>query len=92
MPFDHNSRDMTAALSQMQREALARSNGNQLEATKSVEEWIRYDRRFDAYDPHKLAKQAEECRTTGATLNLEDDPSLLKTRPQNRYGQGRVAS
>jgi hypothetical protein len=92
MSFDSNSRDKALTITQMQRQALNKCNGNQIEAAEYVELWIGNDRRFDQYDAGRLARRAEECRTSGATLNLEDDPSLLKVRPTNRYGSGRIAS
>jgi hypothetical protein len=92
MTYDSNSRDLAATLSQMQRQALNKCNGNQLEAVEHIQRWISNDRRFDQFDAGRLTARAEECRTSGATLNLEDDPHLLKTRPANRYGRGRVAS
>jgi hypothetical protein len=92
MTYDSDSRSLAATLSQMQREALNRCNGNQIEAAENIRRWVANDRRFDQFDANRLVSRAEECRTTGATLNLEDDPHLLKTRPPNRYGQGRIAS
>jgi len=92
MTYDSDSRSLAATLSQMQRQALDKCNGNQIEAAEHVQRWVANDRRFDQFDAGRLVSRAEECRTTGATLNLEDDPRLLKTRPANRYGHGRVAS
>jgi hypothetical protein len=92
MSYDNNPRDLAATLSQMQRQALNKCNGNQIEAAEHVKRWVSNDRRFDQFNAERLVTRAEECRTTGATLNLEDDPNLLKARPGNRYGAGRVAS
>ena len=92
MSYDSNSRSLAATLSQMQREALNKCNGNQIEAVEHVQRWVANDRRFDEFDSARLASRAEECRTSGATLNLEDDPHLLKVKPSSRYGSGRNAS
>ena len=64
--------EMTAELSQWDRQALAQTNGNQIEAQQKLAERISYDRRFDALDPRRLAERVYECRQTGSTLNLDD--------------------
>jgi hypothetical protein len=90
MSFDGDSRSLAATLSRMQKLALDKSNGNQIEAAEHIQQWVANDRRFDQFDTRRLVARAEECRTSGATLNLEDDPTLLRERPANRYGQGRI--
>jgi hypothetical protein len=90
--FDNDSKSLAKTISEMQRQALNKCNGNQAEAAEYVRQYLQADRRFDPFDSGRLAARAEECRTSGATLNLEDDPTLLKTRSASRYGQGRVAS
>jgi len=90
--FDNDSKNLAKTISEMQRQALNKANGNQIEAAVHIQQWISNDRRFDQFDTRRLAARAEECRTSGATLNLEDDPTLLKERPASRYGSGRVAS
>lgn len=92
MSYDDSPKDLAETLSNMQREALNKCHGNRVEAAEHVKRWVSNERRFDQFNAQRLVDRAEECRTTGATLNLEDDPQLLKTRPQNRYGAGRVAS
>jgi hypothetical protein len=90
--YDIDSQSLAATLSEMQRQALNKTHGNQIEAVEHIQRWVANDRRFDQFDAGRLVARAEECRTSGATLNLNDNPALLKTRPANRYGQGRVAS
>jgi hypothetical protein len=88
--FENNDKGMKAALSQIQTEALRGHCGNRVEAREAVLERLSYDRRFDKYDHNKLIERVEDAWGRGAQLDLED-PNLLKTRPQNRYGQGRIA-
>jgi hypothetical protein len=88
--FDNDSKSLAKTISEMQRQALNKCNGNQLEAIEHVQRWVSADRRFDQFDTGRLVARAEECRTSGATLNLEDDPTLLRERTANRYGQGRI--
>jgi hypothetical protein len=90
--FNNDPKDLARTISEMQRQALNACNGNQIEAAGQIQRWIENDRRFDQFHSERLARRAEQCRTSGAMLNLNDDPSLLKERPANRYGQGRVAS
>jgi hypothetical protein len=91
MTYDANGKDMALTLSEMQRQALNKCNGNQIQATEYVRQWVQQDRRFDQYNAEALVSRAEQCRTSGAVMNLEDDPSLLRERPANRYGSGRTA-
>jgi hypothetical protein len=65
-------RDMTAALSRWDREALYRACGNQVQAKKSLVEAIGFDRRFDGYDAARLADRIHECRSNGRTFDLGD--------------------
>jgi hypothetical protein len=88
--FDNDPKSLAKTLSDMQRQALNKANGNQIEAAEHIQQWVANDRRFDQFDTGRLVARAEECRTCGATLNLSDDPSLLRERPVNRYGQGRI--
>jgi hypothetical protein len=91
MSYDSDSRSMAETLAQMTRQALNKCSGNQIEADEQVQRWIANDRRFDQYDAGRLASRVSECWSNGATLNLEDDPHLLRERPANRYGSGRSA-
>jgi hypothetical protein len=88
--FENNDKGMKAALSQIQAEALRGHCGNRVEARTAVLERLAYDRRFDKYDHAKLIERVEDAWGQGAQLDL-DDPKLLRERPANRYGQGRIA-
>ena len=70
--FTRDPRDLTATLAQMDSQARAKANCNQLEAKKIMADWIKQDRRLDGLDPHRLAARVMECRSNGAHLDLED--------------------
>jgi fatty acid desaturase len=68
MSYDDDSRSMAATLAQMKRQALNKCSGNQIEADQQIERWIANDRRYDRYDPKRLASRVSECWSSGATL------------------------
>lgn len=73
--FDRDSRDLCVTLTEMDRRARERCNFNQNDARQKLEGWIKQDRRLDDYDAARLAERVQQCRSNGATLDL-DDPRL----------------
>jgi hypothetical protein len=77
--FDANERDMIRALGTMAETAIQRCQHNRIEAREVMQGFIRNDRRFDPYDAAVLARRVDECRSTGAKLDLTDP--RLQGRP-----------
>jgi hypothetical protein len=73
--FDPSQRGMARSLSEMHRAAYNKNNGHQGEATREMEKWVQFDRRFDGFDVRRLVAKVNECRSNGATLDF-DDPWL----------------
>jgi hypothetical protein len=69
----------------MERQARIRTNFSQPEAREKMTEWLSQDRRFDGFDKHRLVQRVQECRASGAVLDI-DDPRLkgLPPRPLDR--------
>jgi hypothetical protein len=83
--FGNTPKDLCATLSEMETVARQRSNFNQIEARNVMSSWIRNDQRFAAFDSDALAKRVVECKSCGASLDL-DDPRLRggEARPLER--------
>jgi hypothetical protein len=85
--FRNDPRDLAATLSEMEYRARQLSNFNQIEAKEKMTTWIQNDRRFDGYDPQRLAERAQASKYNGASLDL-DDPQLKRggePRPLDRW-------
>jgi hypothetical protein len=76
--FSDDPRDLARSLSEMHRTARDKCLGNQVEARGIVRQWIQNDRRFDAFDADRLASRVEEAMSCGRSLDLADDPYLLR--------------
>jgi hypothetical protein len=79
--FERDPKDMTLALSQMERLSRDRTNFDQVAAREKLRGFIEQDRRFDEFDHDRLAARVLECRQCGATLDL-DDPQLKGLDPR----------
>jgi hypothetical protein len=91
--YDHDQKDMVSTLANMRRVAVERSNFDQVAAAERLKGYVAQDARFAGYDKDRLVKRVEDCRDTGAVLDL-DDPYLRsggQTRPLDRgtYGNPR---
>jgi hypothetical protein len=87
--FDADAKSLAATLTQMERQALECSNYNRVEAKERMAQWIKQDRRFDAFDPTRLVERVQHCRSAGAVFDC-DDPQLRKggqARPPERRGR-----
>ena len=76
--YGDSEKDMCAALSEMHRVAIQRANLNQVEAKEILKGYVGMDRRFDSFDPDRLAQRIEECRSNGRTADLLEDPYLRR--------------
>ena len=83
--FDKNPNDLARTLTEMDRIARDRCNANQIESKQKLQQFIAADRRFDGFDKEALASRVMLCRSSRATLDL-DDPRLkgLPPRPLDR--------
>ncbi len=70
--FSDSERDRLRKLGEMYQCALERSNGNKIEARERMRQWVTMDRHYDGLDPERLVKRVEECRRSGARLDLQD--------------------
>jgi hypothetical protein len=77
--FGRSERDLQDTLAQMERDARLRSDFNSAEARRLLAASIRNDRRFDGYNADEVARRVQECRQSGAVLDLHDhyDPKGL---------------
>ena len=73
--FGDEPKDLYATLSQMERLSRERTNFDQMAAREKFKEFLERDRRFDDFDKDRLVARVQECRSCGATLDL-DDPRL----------------
>lgn len=83
--FKNDPRDMCQTLQAMHSEAYQRSNCNQVAAVDLAAQYIRQDARFAQYNARALAERVRQCKSNGATLDL-DDPTLMgqEARPLDR--------
>jgi hypothetical protein len=84
--YGDSERDLCATLWQMHKTAVERANCNQIEAREILRGYVQTDRRFDEFDPDRLVKRIEECRSCGRTADLFSDPYLRRNgekRPLN---------
>jgi hypothetical protein len=75
--YGNDERDLCASLSEMHRVAIQKANYNQVEAKEILKSYVGLDRRFDQFDPDRLAERIQECRSCGRTADL-DDPYLRR--------------
>jgi hypothetical protein len=76
--FDDSEKDLCATLTQMHKIAVERANYNQVEAREILKRYVETDRRFDSFDPDRLAQRIEECRSNGRTADLLEDTYLRR--------------
>ena len=76
--YGNDERDLCASLSEMHKVAIQKANYNQIEAREILKGYVQTDRRFDQFDPDRLAQRIEECRSNGRTADLLDDPYLRR--------------
>jgi hypothetical protein len=76
--YGHDEKDLCATLSEMHRTAIQKANFNQVEAREILKSYVGMDRRFDEFDPDRLAQRIEECRSNGRTADLLEDPWLRR--------------
>ena len=77
--FENDPKNLAATLSEMERQSRLVTNFDQPAAQQKMAIWLGQDRRFDAFNKDMLVRRVQECRQSGATLDL-DDPRL-KGRP-----------
>jgi hypothetical protein len=82
--FERDPKDLAATLSEMERRSRERTCFNQVEAKVKFAEWISQDRRFDDFDPVRVAERVAYCRSNGAVFDV-DDPQLRRGQSRNRY-------
>jgi hypothetical protein len=75
--FSNSPQSLGRWLSLAERDCTERARFNQTEALKSLAHTIGNDRRFDDYDPDRLAKAVSDHRQHGRVLDLSD-PFLRK--------------
>jgi hypothetical protein len=75
--YGESEKDLCASLSEMHRVAIQKANYNQVEAKEILKIYVALDRRFDPFDPDRLAERIQECRSCGRTADL-DDPYLRR--------------
>jgi hypothetical protein len=80
--YSNDERDLCASLSLMHKTAMEKTQFNQTEARNKMQEWLAQDRRFDGFDPDRLVKRIEECKSCGRTADLSDP--YLKRGGQRR--------
>jgi hypothetical protein len=73
--FGRSDKDLAQFLMTAERQAIDRCHFNQTQAVNELARIISNDRRFDAYDPTRLADRVSRVRHSGAVLNM-DDPEL----------------
>jgi hypothetical protein len=86
MMFGKDPRDLARTLSEMERIARDKCNANQIEAKRTMVEWLQNDRRFDGFDAQRLTDRVHLHKHRGAVLEL-DDPQLQRggqPRPLDR--------
>ena len=86
--FERDQKDLVVTLGEMDRQSRIRTNFDQPAAREKMAGWLSQDRRFDEFDKDKLARRVQECRQSGAVLDL-DDPVLKGGEPRpldRRYG------
>jgi hypothetical protein len=76
--YGDSEKDLCASLSEMHRVAIQKANYNQVEAKEILKSYVALDRRFDQFDPDRLAERIQECRSCGRTADLLDDPWLRR--------------
>jgi hypothetical protein len=83
--FERDPRDLAATLTEMERQSRVRTNFDRPAALEKMKSYLATDRRFDGYDADRLVRRVQECRQSGAVLDL-DDPQLrgLPPRPLDR--------
>jgi len=75
--YGDDPKDLAKALRNMAQDSVEATQGKGLNPQAHMREHIRRDRRFDSYDPARLAKHVWDRR--GIPHNLElDDPYLRK--------------
>jgi hypothetical protein len=81
--YGRSDRDLQTTLAAMERDARIRSDFNSTEARRLLAETIRLDRRFDGYNADEVARRVQECRQSGAVLDLNDyyDVGKGQSRP-----------
>jgi hypothetical protein len=70
--FGDSARDLANFLTLAERDAINRCRFNQAEALRELARVINQDRRFDDYDPDRLAQRVSDCRHSGRVLDLSD--------------------
>jgi hypothetical protein len=75
--FDRDPNSLAATLSEMEHRSRIKSNFDQGEAKRKLAEYVGQDRRFDSFDLSRLIERVADCRSNGATLDL-DDPFLQR--------------
>jgi hypothetical protein len=70
--FGDSERDLAAWLTAAGRESIERAHFNQHQGQQDLAIMISNERRFDAYDPAKVADQYFRARTSGAVIDLTD--------------------
>jgi len=84
--FQKSQNDITRTLYKMIDESIENCRFNQDAAQKKMAEWIAQDRRFDAYDPSYVAREAFDSRRTGRQLQL-DKPLQTHSLPPTYQGR-----
>ncbi len=76
--FDPDEKNMAITLWEMHRAAVEKCHMDRNAAKGVLESYITSDRRFDQYDPSRLIERIEDARCHGRSMDLADDPWLLK--------------
>jgi hypothetical protein len=77
--FSGSEKDLATYLMTAERTCVERARYNQGEAVRQLADIIANDRRFDSFDPHRLAQRVSDYRHTGQVLGL-GDPDLRRWR------------
>jgi len=83
--FEKDPRSLCQALTAMERQSREKTRYDQIAAREVFKGYLQQDRRFDPYDKEALVRRVQECRSNGATRDL-DDPRLRgeEARPLDR--------
>lgn len=79
--FTADKRDLCATLTHMEKVSREATRFDQIAARDKFKDYLDQDRRFDAFDKLALVRRVQECRSNGATLDL-DDPRLKGSEPR----------
>jgi hypothetical protein len=62
----------------MHKAALQKASFNQVEAKEILKSYVGMDRRFDEFDPDRLAERIFEAKSCGRTMDLTEDTYLRR--------------